>query len=139
MKIKTSLIAAGLALSLAGSAFAAELWLHMNVQEAKGEHVSLNLPLSAAKGMAGFFGEENRAGKVHMGDKDMDARELRRLWQAVKDSPDANFVSVDGPNGKVKIAKSGGYLLIRADDTKGHASHVDIKIPAAVIEALISG
>jgi hypothetical protein len=142
MKSKTilrSAMTAGLALSLAGSLYATELWLHMNVKEAKGEHVSLNIPLSTAKGMAGLLGAEAHGGKVRMGDKDMDARELRHLWQAVKDSPDANFVTVDGPEGKVRIAKSGGYLLIRADETKGHNSRVDIKIPAPVIEALISG
>jgi hypothetical protein len=140
MKLKTTLLTAGLALTLAGAAAAADLWLHMNVTEEKGSHVSLNFPLSTAIGMAGMVADDSyHPGKVHVGGKDMDARELRRFWQAAKDSPDANFVTVDGPDGKVKIAKSGGYLLIRADETKPHGSRVDIKVPTSVVEALLSG
>jgi hypothetical protein len=140
MNLRTTLMTTALALSLAGSAGAADLWLHMNVHEAKGGDVVLNLPLSAATGMLGLLGDDARhPGKVRLGDKDMDARQLRRFLQSVKDSPDANFVTVDGPEGKVKIAKSGGYLLIRADDTKPKNARVDIKVPLPVIEVLLSG
>ena len=143
MKIKTTLITAGLALALAGSAYASDLWLHLNVHEGDGGHVTLNFPLSTALGMASLVANDDhhpgRAGKVRVGDKDMDARELRRFWQAVKNSPDANFVTVDGPDGKVRIAKSGGYLVIHADDSKSHKSRVDIKVPTSVVEALLSG
>jgi len=139
MKLKTTLLTAGLALALAGTAAASDLWLHMNVNEGKGGQVNLNFPLSTAIGMAGRVADDDHHGKVRVGSKDMDARELRRFWQAVKDSPDAEFVTVDGPDGKVRIAKSGGYLLIRANDTKSHGSRVDIKVPTAVIEALLSG
>src|SRR5262249_25415806 len=83
--------------------------------------------------------DDHHPGKVRVGDKDMDARELRRFWQAVKDSPDAEFVTVNAPDSKVRVAKSGGYLLIRADETKEHGSRVDIKVPTQVIEALLSG
>jgi hypothetical protein len=140
MKIRTTLLTAGLVLALAGTAAASDLWLHMNVNEAKGGQVNLNFPLSTAMSMAGRVADDaGHPGKVRVGDKDMDAKELRRFWQAVKDSPDADFVTVDGPDGKVRIAKSGGYLLIRANDTKGHGSRVDIKVPTPVIEALLSG
>jgi hypothetical protein len=111
----------------------------MNVTEQKGSHVNLNFPLSTAISMAGRVADDEHPGKVRVGDKNMDAKDLRRFWQAVKDSPDADFVTVDGPDGKVRIAKSGGYLLIRAHDTKTPGSRVDIKVPTAVVEALLSG
>jgi len=143
MKIKTTLLTAGLALALAGSAYASDLWLHLNVHEENGGHVTLNFPLKTALGMASLVANDDHhhghPGKVRVGDRDMDARELRRFWQAVKDSPDANFVTVDGPDGKVRIAKSGSYLVIHVDDPKPRKERVDIKVPTAVVEALLSG
>jgi len=75
----------------------------------------------------------------------MSAADLREIWRAVKNGPDATYVTVDEKDGKVRVAKSGSYLLIRSDGTASRhsargdqASQVDVRIPVAVVEALLS-
>jgi hypothetical protein len=39
----------------------------------------------------------------------------------------------------VRVAKAGGYLLVKVQEGKGKSEKVDIKIPFSVVEALLSG
>jgi len=140
MKIKTTLLTAGLALALAGTAAASDLWLHMNVNEAKGGQGNLNFPLSTAIGMAGMAAnDDHHPGKVKVGGKDMDAKELRHSGRRSRTAPTPISSPVDGPDGKVRIANPAAICSSGANDTKGHGSRVDIKVPTPVIEALLSG
>ena len=59
-----------------------------------------------------------------MGDDDMSVPELRKLWAAVKDSPDANFVTVDEKDSRVRVARRNGYLVVRADEGGAKRSQV---------------
>jgi len=152
MKGKTLLVAA-LALALAGAVQANEakdpvrdLWLHVNVHEADGGRVNVNLPMSVVAKAAAFLPDDaQHTGRVRLGDRDMSAADLREIWRAVKNGPDATYVTVDEKDGRVRVAKSGSYLLIRSDGTASRhsargdqASQVDVRIPVAVVEALLS-
>lgn len=119
-----------------------DLWLHVKVNDAKdGGKVSVNLPIAVVRGALAMVPDEARHhGRVRMGDDDMSVPQLRRMWAAVQNSPDATFVTVDDKDSKVRVAKRGGYMVVRADDS-GNSKHsrVDVKIPATVVEALLSG
>src|SRR6202035_1732310 len=133
-----------MAVAFAGAAQASDLWLHVNVREADGGRVNVNLPLSVVQAATALIPEDARHsgghhGKMRIDGRDMSVADLRELWRSVKDAPDANFVTVDEKDGKVKVSKSGRYLLIRADDRHGKHSQVDVRVPVAVVEALLSG
>jgi hypothetical protein len=130
-------------LTLAAAAAAREpardLWLHINVHEAAGGRVHVNLPIAVVEKAAALLPDDaHRSGRLRMGDHEMSAAQLRDLWRTVKDGPDATYVTVDEKDSKVRVAKSGRYLLIRADDAAPKRSQVDVRIPVSVIEALLS-
>jgi hypothetical protein len=135
-----------LSLALAAAAVAAaeaparDLWLHVNVHEAAGGRVHVNLPVAVVEKVGALVpADAHRSGHVRMGERDLSAAQLRDLWRSVKDGPDATYVTVDEKDSKVRVAKSGRYLLIRADDHAPRHSQVDVRVPIAVVEALLSG
>jgi len=117
-----------------------DLWLHVNVQEAAGGRVHVNLPVAVVEKAAALVPDDARHyGRVRMGRRDVSAAQLREIWRAVKDGPDATFVTVDEKDSKVRVAKRGGYLLFRADEARPGRSQVDVRVPIPVVEALLSG
>jgi len=91
---------------------ARDLWLHINVHEADGGKVHVNLPISVVEKAAALLPDDaRRSGRVRMGDHEMSAAQLRDLWRTVKNGPDATYVTVDEKDSKVRVAKSGRYML----------------------------
>jgi hypothetical protein len=133
------LVTAMLGLARQAAAAGSDLWLHIKVHEKEGgARVSVNLPVSAVGKMAGALPSDAHHIRIK-GEGDMDAADLRRMWEAVRDSPDAEFVTVEERDDHVRVAKRGNYLVIRADERGARRSQVDVKVPTAVIEALLSG
>lgn len=123
-----------------GAAFADDLWLHVAVDEGpEGARVRVNLPLSMAETAVGMIpAEELHHGRVQFDDSEITVAELRQLWSELQKSPDATFVEVEDHDERVLVSKSGGYLLVRAAEG-GEGQQVDVKVPAAVVDALLSG
>jgi hypothetical protein len=120
-------------------------WIHVRVISAggKGESVRINLPMSFAEAvLPAICADKLRGGKVKFGGK-IDDVDLRSIFQAVRDSPDNEFVTVEKPDESVRVAKAGGNLLIkfRQKRTGKNADNenVDIKVPLTVVQALLSG
>ena len=136
-----ALLAAGLTAATTGAARAADLWIHIDVHGDKGgDEAKINLPLSMIHNLAGMIPEETRShGRVHVKDHDFDVAELRRAWRELEQGPDANYLTVNDAQSKVRIAKRGGYLELRATDHGGKAENVEAKIPLSVMAALLSG
>jgi hypothetical protein len=141
----------GVALLLLGAAAAeakTDLWLHIKVHDAnEGSRVNITLPLSVVEAATPLIPEEARTAEgLRVDDHDLSVQDLRRIWREVQRQPDATFVTVDGPNGKVRVARRGGYLLIEAADHRtalGDGRHgserVEVRIPVAVVDALLQG
>jgi hypothetical protein len=125
----------------AGTATADDLWLHVAVDEGpEGARVRVNLPLSMAETALGMIPEEElRGGKVRFEDSELTVAELRQLWTELQQSPDATFVEVEETDQRVQVSKSGGYLLVKAFEGGERSQQVDVRIPAAVVDALLSG
>jgi hypothetical protein len=137
MTLCTILAAAFLALAR-GAAADTDLWLHVKVDEkAGGARVSINLPVSAVEKMAAALPKD--ASNVRIDGDRMTAADLRKMWDAVKDSPDADFITVEEADEHVRVAKRGNYFVVRAVERGDKSSRVDVKIPAPVVEALLSG
>ncbi len=146
--MRTAIKVLGLAALLMVSAGVAQasdnLWLHVRVDGHDGEKVSVNLPLSLVEKAIPMIPDEHfRDGHfvlddIHMGHgHHMSVEELRALWNELQSSPDMTFVTVEDHDQTVKVSKSGGYLLV---DTEDHGdSDVQVRVPLAVVDALLSG
>jgi len=65
--------------------------------------------------------------------------ELREIWADLRKHPDATFISVDEVDSKVRVAKIRGNLVVRAHEKgAGRDEQVEMKIPGAVVDALLS-
>ncbi len=128
----------------AAPADTAERWLHVRVEDGhedggEGETVNVNVPLSLAeKVLPAIQVEKFQKGKVRLDDGDMKDVDIRAILQAVRDAKDGVFVTVEGKD-NVRVAKEKGNLLVKVREGNESGSRVDVQIPMAVVEALVSG
>jgi hypothetical protein len=140
-----SLALAALLLVPVGAARADDdLWLHVRVDGDRGETVSVNLPLALVEKAIPLIPDEHfRHGVLVLDDVEwghgrrLSVADLRELWSELQASPDMTFVTVESDDEKVRVSKSGGYLLVDAAD-RGRES-VEVRVPLAVVDALLSG
>jgi len=141
-------------LATAALAVAAERWVHVKVVEANedGERVRINIPLSLAeKVLPTIKADKLRNGKLKLDDEAFDRVDLRGLLEAVRTAQDNEYVTVESRHENVRVAKSGGFLLVKVRETRDWGKKaakaaesepfetVDIKIPFTVVNALLSG
>ena len=135
-------VLAGLAGLSAAADPAAQLWLHVVVdEETGGDRVRVNLPLEFVETAVRMVpAEEMRGGKIVIDDADFTAAELRELWRSLDAAGDATLVESESADGtRVTARRSGGYLLVRTVDRGARGGRVDVKIPETVVEALLAG
>jgi hypothetical protein len=149
---KKMMLLAGIILAVAATAMAApppDQWIHVRVisADAKGESVRVNIPMSFAEKILPTICEKKfHNGKVRI-EGDMDDVDLRSIFEAIKNTPDNEFVTVQGRDQDVHVAKSGGNLLIKVHDKHVYKNgkkveagqNVDVKVPLVVVQALLSG
>ncbi|MCU0223615.1 MAG: hypothetical protein MUF27_06010 [Acidobacteria bacterium] len=135
-------LAAALLLPSPAPALAADAWLHVRVEKAGDdpETVSINVPLDLAARVLGAVSDEHvRDGKVVLDLEDHADVDLAAMWKAVREAPDAEFVTVKSRSEHVRVAKDKGFLLVLAEerpDEQGRRSTVRVKVPLAVADAL---
>ena len=135
-----------------------EQWIHVRVEskEDRGETVRVNVPVEmAAKVLPAIHQEKLHDGKVRIDsgklNNDVD---LRAILDAVRTAKDGEYVTVQSKENNVRVAKSGGYLLVHVTDKSGekkaakdgkegakaagHESRVEVKVPLKVVDALLS-
>ncbi|MGD0694603.1 MAG: hypothetical protein ABSB82_07075 [Terriglobia bacterium] len=139
---KMMLVVTGfLAAAAIGAAAAPERWLHVSVvsTDPKGDTVHINVPMSLAeKVLPAIHNDQLREGKVRIHGR-VDEVDLRAIFEAVRTASDNEFVTVKNRDEDVRVAKSAGNLLIKVHEKHGKAENVEIKVPMAVVEAMLSG
>lgn len=126
--------------SLAGSSGSEGRWLHVKVDDTNGdgETVRVNLPLGLVENVLPFIQfDELRNGKLHLDDWMPTEIDIRGVLEAIRDTEDAEFVTVESAGETVRVAKSKGFLLVHVEDDDGEET-VDIKLPLKVVDALLS-
>jgi hypothetical protein len=125
---------------------APERWFHIRVvsTDANGETVRVNVPLSVAEQvLPAIHAHDLNDGKVTLHGNKINDVDLRAVLDAVAKSPDNEFVTVESKDENVRVAKAGEYLLIKVREHKGKNNdtpeQVDVKVPIAVVKAMISG
>ena len=150
MRVKTLGLAVVSALMLAGTAGmaraqgpSAKAWLHVRVEEgSKQSKVSVNLPISVVDAALQAAPEEFMSnGHIHlgkMGNKDLSVSDLRKAWNEMKATGDAEFATVEDEDQTVRVARAGNLMLIHVDKPNGKES-VRVEVPIEVVDALFSG
>jgi hypothetical protein len=136
-----------------------EQWIHVRVESKAdhGETVRVNVPVEMAAKVIPAINKNNlHDGKVHIDSMHTNDVDLRAILDAVRSSRDGEYVTVQGSDNDVRVAKSAGYLYIHVTDksegkraaakdgktraraTAGHESRVEIKLPMKVVDALFS-
>jgi hypothetical protein len=130
--------------ALAQSGSTKDRWLHVRVinSDNKGETVRVNIPLELAENVLPTINKNHlHNGKVTIDQAHLNDLDVRALINAIRTAKDGEYVTVQGTDQDVRVAKEGGRLLVHVKDNKGskaNKSDVDIKIPMHVIDALFS-
>lgn len=135
------------ALSAAATAIAAgpERYLHVKVEDGeKGESVNVNVPLSMAeKILPSISNGDLHQGRVTLHNSEINGVDIRTILDALRNAADNEFVTVK-ENGmdKVRVAKSGGNIVIHVRDREGKEEgkeqKVDVTVPMKVVDALFA-
>jgi hypothetical protein len=131
------------------SSSTSDRWLHVRVNSTdnRGETVRVNIPLEMAeKVLPAIHKNQLDGGKVHCQDLDMNGVDLRALLDAVRSSKDGEYVTVDGNDSNVRVAKRSGFMLVEVTEKNRpeksgkptERSRVNVKVPMKVVEALLS-
>lgn len=134
----------------------ADRWLHVSVisKEANGETVRVNVPLELVeKVLPAISKDKLQAGKVKVRECEVNGVDIRAILDAVKNTKDGEFVTVQSRKENVRVAKEAGYLVVKVREMKEPRNtgkldekpaapfeeRVDVRVPMSVVEALLSG
>jgi len=108
--------------ALAQSSATADRWLHVRVisSDNQGETVRVNVPLELAEKVLPAINKNRlHSGKITISDADCNGIDIKAVLDAVRTSKDGEFVTVQGGDADVRVAKQAGYLLIHVTDKSG--------------------
>jgi hypothetical protein len=123
-------------------AAAAERWIHVRVESATGVsgNVSINVPIEMASAVLPSIPADQHQGKFNL-QASVNGVDLRAMLDAVRNSPDNVFVTLERHDKEVSVAKSGRNLLIRVAEKPSAQHHfgktVAIKVPVSVVRAML--
>jgi hypothetical protein len=117
-------------------------WLHVRVisSDAKGETVRVNVPLELAEKVLPAINHDRlHGGKVKIDCAHLDDMDLRTMVDAIRTAKDGEYVTVQGNENDVRVAKQDNHLIVHVlEKGKSKKSQVEIKVPMKVIDALFS-
>ena len=120
-------------------------WLHVQItgEDEGAENVSINVPLSAAEPMLALVPHRILSdGRLSLAGRDvpMNVAAIRDLWRALTEVGDTEFVTVQGEDETVRIARTGDQLTVKVEEREEEGSEtVDVQLPIVVVDALLSG
>lgn len=134
----------GASLLTAAPAFSQTPWIHVEVEESQDDdtQVKVNLPLAVVEvALDAAPSDIVSEGRIHLHhvDKDIDIADLRRMWNELRNTGDAELVSVTGKDGDVEIHRRGDLVTIDVTERDGDRDKVHIEVPVSVVDALFSG
>jgi hypothetical protein len=147
MRVRTLGLAGIAALMVAApvrsEAPASRAWVHVRVEEpSRQSKVSVNLPVSVVEAALQAAPEKFMSkGQIHFGHRgknDLSVSDLRKAWNEIKATGDAEFVTVEDEDETVRVSRAGNLMLIHVDKPSGKES-VRVEVPMEVVDALFSG
>jgi hypothetical protein len=117
-------------------------WLHVRVinTDGRGETVRVNVPLELAEKVLPAVNHDRlHDGKVRIDSARMDDVDLKTILAAIRTAKDGEYVTVQGNENDVRVAKESNHLMIHVvDKSNSKKCQVEIKVPMKVIDALLS-
>ena len=102
--------------------------------------VSIDVPVGFVQALAALIPDGIRSdAKLVIDDREIAPAELRKIWREVRRLPDSRIATFEDRDGKLTVAKAGGHLVFRASDGRGEKGEATVRIPAPVVDALLSG
>jgi hypothetical protein len=158
LTLATVILIPAAALAQDSSIATKDQWIHVRVEskDSGGDTVRVNVPIELAEKVLPAINKNNlHNGKVHIDSAHLEDVDLRALLDAIRTSKDGEYVTVQSKENDVRVAKSGGYMIIHVtdknedliSDAKGatnskaktrHESKVEVKVPMKVVDALFS-
>ncbi len=147
-KIVPGLLILALAVALAprlaaraAPAAKADRWLHVKVEDTKkGETVRVNVPLRVAEAILPALNiDAIKNGRIRMEEIHTHGVDLRAVLEAVRTLDDGEFVTIEDKEETVRVSKEGRFLLARIQERGDQGEQVAVKVPLALIDALLSG
>lgn len=116
-------------------------WIHIRVLDRGegGETVKVNLPAAILETMADAIEADHFSdGQIRINNGNIKPEQLRAVWQSLKSTRDMEFVTIESRDETVRVAKSGGFLVMKVNDAgRKKSEKVDIKMPMEVVDALL--
>lgn len=102
---------------------------------------NINLPLSAVEPLLSLIPHGTLSDRLlDLAGEEVNVGAMRDLWRAVAGVGEAEFVAVDAEDETVRIARTGDQIRVQVKGCgEDGGETVDIRIPVAVVEALLSG
>lgn len=126
-------------LALATAASAADMWVHVRVEERGGERVHVNVPIDmVGQILPHIRADRLRDGKIVLEDHDLRGTDLKEMWTALRAAKDGDYVTVRGGDGNVRVSKRDGMMRIDVDDPSEGGQQVRVRIPLRLVDALLA-
>jgi predicted lipoprotein with Yx(FWY)xxD motif len=134
------IILAAAAMLAAAAALGAEptRWLnvHVNAIEDRTE-VELHLPFQlVATTLESVHGHGLEDGKVALCNTHVDV-DWPAILAEVRRAPEGEYVKVRESDGNVVVTKRGGIVLVTVDETGAEATHVEVRLPEQLLDAIV--
>ena len=102
---------------------------------------NINLPLSAVAPLLSLVPHGVLSDRLlDLAGDEVNVGAMRDLWRAIAGVGEAEFVAVDGEDETVRIARTGDQINVQVEECDEDGGEtVDIRIPVAVVNALLSG
>ena len=118
-------------------------WIHVEItgDGAETENLNLNLPLSAARALLAMVPDDVISdGQLRLEEHGVpfSVSALRDVWQELMKVGDTEFVTIEQDDETVRVARAGDNIEIRVEDRDDNET-VDVELPVAVVDALLSG
>lgn len=121
------------------AAQSAKPWIHVQIEEAKGSKVSVNLPLSLVQiALKAAPDPILTREHIHIGrhGADLKVADLRKMWAELKSAGDTDLVTVEDEGETVTIRRQGELVQVRVLNTSKKEVRVDV--PVSLVDALLS-
>ena len=102
---------------------------------------NINLPLSAVGPLLSLVPHGAMSDRLlDLTGEEVNVGAMRDLWRAIAGVGEAEFVAVDGDDETVRIARTGDQINVQVEECDEDGGEVvDIRVPVAVVDALLSG
>lgn len=133
------------AFGASAAAAASESWIHVRVEGGSDDEVvTVNLPLSLLSAAASMIPEQviddvQHEAQIALDDVEMSWTDLRNLWEQVRHSPDATYMTLQSRDQNLRVWKEGNFLRVGGTEGTSGGTEIDVSFPLMVVDALFSG